>query len=127
MTRAWFAGMLDTYPGEPGCGAWYIVAGERLVGTCGYKEPPSPAGEVEIGYAVLTTEQRRGFASTAVELLVARAFRDPRVTAVVAETLPALRPSQAVLTRCVFVAAGGRIDPEDGEVVRFVRHRPALA
>jgi len=115
--------MLDAHPGEPDCGAWYIIAGGRLVGTCGYKGPPGPTGE--IGYSVLAPEQRRGFASAAVELLVTRAFRDPRVTAVVAETLPALLPSQGVVAKCGFVADGSRIDPDDGEVVRFVRRRSA--
>ena len=78
-TRAWMRRMLTEPGAEPGYGNWYIVAGGRLVGNGGYKGPPDAAGEVEIGYSIIPEEHRRGYASGAVNLLVQRAFRDPRV------------------------------------------------
>lgn len=117
--RAWFRELLRTNPAEPGCGAWYIVAEGRLRGTCGYKGPPDAGGVVEVGYSVLPGDQRRGYATAAVRLLVARAFRDPRVIRVAAETLPSLTPSQAVLLKCGFVRMGSRHENELGEVWRY--------
>ena len=122
-TRAWFRAMLTAHPDDPGCGAWYLIAADRLCGTCGYKGPPDAAGVVEIGYSVLPGDQRRGYASAGVHLLVARAFRDPRVTEVAAETLPSLPPSQGVLLKCGFARVGSHHDEEVGEVWRYALSR----
>jgi [ribosomal protein S5]-alanine N-acetyltransferase len=122
-SRAWMRRLLTNHPGEAGYGAWYIVVERRLVGICGYKGPPNAAGAVEIGYSVVAPEQRRGYATRAVGLLLARAFRDPRVTAVAAETLPSLIASRRVLERCGFALASRRTDEKLGEILRYVRQR----
>ncbi len=122
-TRAWIRGLISSYPNEPGYCGWYIVAHGRLIGTCGYHGPPNESGEVEIGYSIMKSYQRNGFATSAVRLLAARAFRDPRVARVAAETLPALIASQTVLARCGFSLAGRRADQEVGEVLRFTLSR----
>ena len=57
-------------------------------------------------------------------LLVARAFRDPRVSLVLAETMPARVASQKVLARCGFTHVGGYFDPEQGQIMRFEMRRP---
>lgn len=124
-TRAWIRKLLADHPEDPGFGSWYVIGNGRLVGTAGYKGPPDDAGTVEIGYSIVEPEQRRGYASAAVNLLVARAFRDPRVTAVRAETLPELLASQAVLRRCGFTQVGQRHDPEDGDILMYALTRPA--
>jgi RimJ/RimL family protein N-acetyltransferase len=121
--RDWLRKLFAAHPGEPGYGGWYIVGVGELVGTCGFKGPPDTTGEVEIGYSVIEARRGRGFASGAVHLLTHRAFADPRVHSVAAETLPGQLASQAVLTRCGFVLLGSRIDAEDGEVLRFERKR----
>lgn len=59
----------------------------------------------------------------AVGLLVARAFRDVRVTAVAAETLPSPTASQTVLSRNGFVLVSRRADDELGEVLRYALRR----
>ncbi len=120
---AWIRRMMERHPGAPGWFTWFIVADGQLCGTCGYKGPPSADGSVEIGYSVIPECQRRGIASNAVELLVARAFRDETVKAVRAETLADGTASQGVLRRCGFLAAGSYIDPEEGEILRFERRR----
>lgn len=122
-TRRWLARQLTDHPDEPGYSGWYVIGAGELVGTAGFKGPPNAAGEVEIGYAIVEPRQRRGFASGAVGLLLEYAFRDPRVLAVLAETLPDGVGSQAVLARCGFSSAGSRVDPEDGEVFVFRRNR----
>ena len=120
---AWVRRLIETYPDEPGYNTWFIIGDGQLCGACGYKGPPGDDGSVEIGYSVIPEAQRRGFASAAVDMLVARAFRDRRVTAVQAETLPEGIASQAVLRRCGFVAAGSRHDPDDGDVLCFELRR----
>jgi ribosomal-protein-alanine N-acetyltransferase len=117
--RAWQRTLLEEHPEDPGYAGWYVIGRGELVGTGGFKGPPNAAGEVEIGYSIIEPRRRRGFASGAVKLLVARAFRDPRVSAVLAETLPDLPASQGVLSGCGFTPIGSRIDAEDGEVLRF--------
>lgn len=121
--REWQRQLFAAHPGEPGYGGWYIVGAGELVGTCGYKGPPDGTGEVEIGYSVIEPRRRRGYASAAVQLLVRRAFADPRVGSVCAETMPSLLSSQAVLTRCGFALLGSRFDADDGEVWRYERKR----
>jgi RimJ/RimL family protein N-acetyltransferase len=121
--RDWQRSLLAQYPDELGFAGWYIIGDGELVGTCGFKGPPDPSGTVEIGYSVIEPRRRRGYASGAVRLLVEHAFADRRIRRLVAETLPALVASQGVLTRCGFVPAGTRTDPDDGEVLRFERKR----
>ena len=121
--RDWQRDLLAQHPGEPGFAGWYVIGGSELVGTAGFKGPPDVAGRVEIGYSIIAPRQRRGFASGAVDLLLTHAFADPRVSLVLAETLPAGLASQAVLRRCGFTPAGTRVDDEDGEVLRFARQR----
>ena len=122
-TRAWMRDMLTSDPGEPGYGSWYIIADGRLIGICGYKGPPNDAGAVEIGYSVMPSYRRQGAATAAVALLAARAFRDAKVVAVEAETLPSLLASQAVLIRNGFSLVSRRADDDLGEILRFARRR----
>lgn len=121
--RRWQRGLLARHPGEPGYAGYYLIGDGELAGTCGYKGPPASDGSVEIGYSVVAPKRRRGYASAAVELLVRRAFADPRVTAVVGETLADGVASQGVLRRCGFEPDGMRPDDDGVEVMRFVRRR----
>ena len=123
-TRDWTRDLLARHPEEPGYAFWYLIAGDELAGICGYKGPPDGEGVVEIGYSVIEPMQRRGLATRAARLLVDRAFRDSRITAVVAETLPPLIASQTVLLRCGFALTERKIDPEDGEIWRYRLARP---
>ncbi|MDO9337501.1 MAG: GNAT family N-acetyltransferase [Caulobacter sp.] len=123
-TRNWTRDMMAKHPDEPGYSFWYIVADGELAGIGGYKGPPDAEGVVEIGYSVIEPLQRRGLATRAARLLVQRAFVDPRVNAVAAETLPPLIASQTVLLRCGFALAERKVDPEEGEVWRYRVARP---
>lgn len=82
-----------------------------VIGTAGYKGPPDRTGAVEVGYSILPQFQRRGYASEAVRALIARAFADPRVTRVCAETFPELAPSLRVMEKCGLVFVGPGQEP----------------
>jgi len=87
-----------------------------LVGSGGYKGPPSTDGTVEIGYGIVADRRLRGYASEATLGLIAHAFGWPRVTRVIGETLPALAGSIAVMRRCGMLPVGAGSEPG---VIRF--------
>lgn len=99
------------------------AADERiLIGSAGYKGPPTEDGTVEVGYGIVTDHRRHGYASEATRGLVARAFRLPEVRRVIAETLPELTPSIGVLRKCGFGLIGEGSEPG---VIRFELTRAA--
>ncbi|MBA2628335.1 MAG: GNAT family N-acetyltransferase [Gemmatimonadales bacterium] len=97
--------------------------GRTLIGSAGYKGPPAD-GVVEIGYGIVRSHQRRGYASEAVQMLLTRAFAVPAVERVIAETLPELTPSIGVLRKCGFEAIGEGSEPG---VIRFEMTRAMYA
>jgi [ribosomal protein S5]-alanine N-acetyltransferase len=92
------------------------ATGRTLIGSAGYKGPPSPDGTVEVGYGIVRDHQRQGYASEAVRGLLERAFAVPAVQRVIAETLPELTPSIGVLRKCGFRLTGDGSEPG---VIRF--------
>jgi [ribosomal protein S5]-alanine N-acetyltransferase len=111
--------MLERLKEGPSQAGWWLHfvvltdgdAGPLLVGSAGYKGPPSPEGMVEIGYGIVRDQQRRGYASEAARGLIEHAFTDAAVRTVVAETLPALTPSIGVLAKCGFHLIGEGSEP----------------
>jgi RimJ/RimL family protein N-acetyltransferase len=99
--------------------AWTADGPPVLVGTCGFKGPPSE-GTVEIGYSVVPSWRRRGIASEAVGAL-ADAARARGADTVTAHTLPHLAPSIGVLRKLGFEPGP---PPEPG-VLAFVLRPPA--
>ena len=87
-----------------------------LIGSGGYKGPPSNDGTVEVGYGIVSDRRRRGYASEATRGLLAHAFAWPRVRRAIAETLPELAPSIGVLEKCGFRLIGKGSEPG---VIRF--------
>ncbi len=63
-------------------------------------------GAAEIGYGILEAFQGHGYATEAVKAVSYRAFDDPAVTAVEAETAADNRASQRVLEKCGFASTG---------------------
>jgi RimJ/RimL family protein N-acetyltransferase len=110
----------------PRWGSWYVVEPAAdggpgtLVGMCGFHAPPTPEGDVEVGYGLLPAARGRGYATEAARALTAYAFADPRVRRVVAETLPHLDASIRVMERAGFVPADDAASPE---VVRYELRR----
>ena len=100
--------------------SWMIVAGDEVVGLCGYKRVPSAEGVVDIGYGVAASRQRRGYARDAVAELLRYAKNDPRVATVLAETAIDNRASHRVLGRNGFQLVEFDDDPADGRpIVRW--------
>lgn len=110
---------LERLRGGPEQAGWWLYfvtlsgdpSGRLLIGSAGYKGPPSPEGVVEVGYAVVQDQQRHGYASEAVRGLLRHAFAEPAVNAVIAETLPELIPSIGVLSKCGFQLVGEGSEP----------------
>ena len=92
------------------------LGGRTLVGSGGYKGPPSDDGTVEVGYAIVSDRQRRGYATEALQGLLARAFAFREVRRAIAETLPESAPSIGVLRKCGFRPLGEGSEPG---VIRF--------
>jgi [ribosomal protein S5]-alanine N-acetyltransferase len=92
-----------------------------VVGTAGFKGPPSEDGAVEIAYGIVPGFQGRGYATDVTRLLLAFAQQDARVGIVRAHTLPENNASTHVLLKNKFVNVGPVIDPDDGEVWRWER------
>jgi [ribosomal protein S5]-alanine N-acetyltransferase len=120
----------DTIAAHPEGVAWgarLFVAGEppELVGWGGFKGPPRD-GVVELGYEIAEQRRGRGLATAATRAMLAEAFADARVDAVIAHT-PATRDASAR----VLEKAGFRYDREAQEkgnaVWRFSLARPASA
>ena len=108
-----------TLPKLGGNGMWLMVAGGEVVGTCGYKWPPTQEGVVEVGYGVASARRGLGYAGEASRLIIEAARLDPRVRALVAETAVGNVISQRVLVANGFFKTGRGYDDEEGEMVRW--------
>ena len=108
-------------PDQVGWWLYFVVlnGGGRqrmLIGSGGYKGPPSAGGTVEVGYGIVSDHRRRGYASEVTRGLLARAFGVPAVQRVIAETLPELTSSIGVLEKSGFRLLGEGSEPG---VIRF--------
>jgi RimJ/RimL family protein N-acetyltransferase len=117
--------------GPPQTGWWLhfilrkdAAGGRTLIGSAGYKGPPSDDGTVEVGYGIVRDQHRRGYASEAVRGLLAHAFAEPSVQRVIAETYPELTGSLGVLRTCGFSLIGDGSEPG---VIRFALTRAEYA
>jgi RimJ/RimL family protein N-acetyltransferase len=99
---------------------WYAVTRnsqggrESLVAGAGFLGPPAN-GAVEIGYSVIPTARRRGYATEIVKALVAHAFAHPEVNVVVAHTCEENVESTHVLLHCGFSRVGPGPEPGSAE------------
>jgi [ribosomal protein S5]-alanine N-acetyltransferase len=122
-----FRARLQESPEAIGWYGWYAVRRgtrgepEVVVGAGGYFGPPGPEGFVEIGYSVVESFRRQGYAKEMVGALLEHAFATPGVVRVIAETTLPNVGSVRVLERCGFVAAGAGREPDS---VRFACDNP---
>ncbi|GLH96309.1 GNAT family N-acetyltransferase [Phytohabitans aurantiacus] len=104
---------------DPASPEWVtgVIWDEReqvAVGHAGYHGPPDSSGMVEIGYTVDPAYRRRGFARAALEALLDRAARDPRVRTARVTIRPDNVPSYQLVAQYGFVEVGEQWDDEDG-------------
>jgi RimJ/RimL family protein N-acetyltransferase len=135
VPRFWIELVIDRLDRDPENSFWWSIRlivvdslaetlRERLiVGAIGFKSPPDNNGSVEIGYGIVPSQQGRGFATQAVDLLVKEGFSQAEIHTIEACTLPMKSASGRVLEENQFVRAGSKIDPEDGEVWVWRRAR----
>jgi len=128
----WMAKYLEEYAAAAGANEWgfyFIILPARggddgeeptAIGGCGFKGLPADDGTVEIGYSMLPEFQRAGYATEAAGALLRRAFSQPQVTRVIAETYPELLPSIRVLEKNDFRFVG---DGSEERVIRFALTR----
>lgn len=90
-------------PSQRGWWSWYAVERDTstLVGMATFLGKPVD-GEVEVGYAICRSAQRRGLASEALAALIDRAWAHPAVERIVAITTPENIGSIAVLLKAGF-------------------------
>ena len=100
-----------------------IVVERLIVGMISFKNTPDLDGSVEIGYGIVPSQQRRGFATYAVNLLVREAFSRPEIQTIVAYTSVSNLASQKVLEKNQFVREGIKIDTEDGKLLVWRKRR----
>lgn len=101
------AGMLfkSGPPQSPGPWGHYQVverAGGTVVGGIGFFGPPE-GGVTEIGYGIVPSRQGNGYATEAVNAMVAIAWEQPETAAVIANTDAGNVASQRVLQKAGFV------------------------
>lgn len=99
--------------GDSAWAMYYMIEPDRrsVVGVCGFKGPPDAEGTVEIGYSVVREHRRNGYATEATGGLMIRAFAEPSVTRVVAQTMTDLTASIGVLEKLGFRFAGVGDEP----------------
>lgn len=93
----------------------------RLIGCLGGF--PSPGGDVEIGYSVVVSEQRRGYASEAAQTLVDWLLHLPQIHSVSAQAFETAPGSIKVMQRCGMRCVGAGDQPG---TVRYRRWRGAV-
>ena len=122
----WLIDRARQQPEDRGWFAWYVVlrphangqtpsigseSSATLIGTCGMKGPPDPAGAVEVGYGIVAEHRRQGFALEATRGLIEWALRDARVKSIAAETFPDHAASLGVMRRLGMRHVGDGSDP----------------
>lgn len=116
-----FPMMIEQYQDTPDQVPWGGVIIEReewvAVGQMGFKGVPDQDGNVEIGYGINPSYQRRGYATEMVRALVEWALMQPSVWSVTAECREDNHGSIRVLEKVGFQHIGQRLDEEDGSLL----------
>ena len=92
------------------------------IGTCGFKGAPDRDNQVEVGYSIVPSYQRNGYATEATRALMALAYRHGART-VIAETYPELIASRRVMEKCGMVPVGEGSEPG---VIRYAHHHDLI-
>jgi len=106
---AWHLRALQADPSQV---AWRIrVIVERssnsVVGSINLKGPPSPDGDVEIGWGLMEHRRQRGYALEAAAAVLAWAVRQPGVRSISATVPDDNQPSQRLAARLGLARTGG--------------------
>ena len=129
VSPVWLARVVAAISADPWIHGFTLIhrPSGAVVGSAGFKAPPSDDGMVELAYAVEPEHQGKGYATEVAAALTAFAFSCPEVRVVRAHTLPEPNASTRVLAKCGFERIGEVQDPEDGRVWRWEIFRPESA
>jgi ribosomal-protein-alanine N-acetyltransferase len=89
-------------------GVWVIIerCSGSVVGDIGFHGPPDDAGTIEVGYSVIPSRRRRGYATEAASALVGWTCSQSSVHVIVAGCDPDNVPSTCTLERVGFRQTG---------------------
>lgn len=111
---------IDNLSQDPVNSFWWsprlIVVDREIVGMISFKSPPKLNRSVEIGYGIIPSKQRQGFATEAVRLILQEAFSSNKVSTAIARTNLLNKASQRVLAKNGFVLRESKLDPQEGEI-----------
>ena len=96
----------------------------RVVGCVGFHAPPDDDGRVEIGYDIVASERRKGYAREGIRALLDWAWATGRVRTCVASVSPHNAASLALIQSFGFRHVGEQIDEIDGLELVFERRLP---
>lgn len=91
--------------GEPtGFESWMIITedGKKLIGDAGFKGRPNEEGEVDIGYGIILSERKKGYAYEAATGLANWALSQPDVKRITAKCLHDNTDSAKLLVKMGF-------------------------
>jgi ribosomal-protein-alanine N-acetyltransferase len=125
VSPGWLVRLASATSADPWIHGFKLIhrASRAVVGSAGFKAPPSQDGVVELAYVVEEEHQGKGYATEAAAALTAFALSCEQVRTVRAHTLPEANASTRVLTKCGFQRIGEVQDPEDGLVWRWAFRR----
>lgn len=103
-------------------GSFFIIhkADRRLLGTCGFKGAPDDEGSIEIGYEIEASYRLQGLATETAQGLIDFALQHEEVKKIIAHTLAQENPSVSILKKLGFQFVEALIDPEDGDIWKWV-------
>ena len=92
---------LSALPGPDGFGAWLFIdkADRMVVGDGGFKGAPGDSHKIDIGYGIIESRQRRGYAYEAVNALIKWGFSQDNVMKITANCLIDNQPSHNLLLK----------------------------
>ena len=111
----WYVNQLKSDPGLYGWGIWLMVdsSSKEVIGDIGFKGKPEN-GAVEIGYSVIPTRQRQGYAFEAASAIIDWAFGHKEVSIVKGECEKNNIPSIRILEKLGMT----RLE-EDGDLLKW--------
>jgi ribosomal-protein-alanine N-acetyltransferase len=98
----------------------------QVVGCVGFHAPPDVDGRVEIGYNIVVSERRKGYAREGIRALLDWAWATGRVRTCVASVSPHNAPSLALIRSFGFRHVGEQIDEIDGLELVVERRLPIV-
>jgi len=105
---------LDTIPkivanielsnGPTGFESWVIITKKemKIIGDVGFKGIPNQAGEIDLGYGIISSERKKGYATESAKALSDWALAQPIVTKITAKCLIENGDSKKILQKLNF-------------------------